>query len=290
MPATSVTQALEELDVSTPDTKICNGDGPVGETAVDCELPLLNGDPHTEQANGNPSGESAGCDKHVLGEGVQLMPVIPPVKKPFKPTPEMKAHLADIKARTKEISTKVDGGAKFQAAACSVAGSSKLRSGNEDRFSLMENVAEGVLMMAVYDGHGGDDTSDFLHKKLPAEMAKQVLMAGEYTPEGLTSALRKSVAFCEKKFCEEFLPPPPDSDEEEAPEVPEGGYTSSGACLLVALYVVEQRMLMVANVGDSRAVLALPPGEEEGCTSTAVGLSRDQTAGNPDELARVLAA
>eukprot|EP00959_Pyramimonas_sp_CCMP1952_P301492 6307914-Pyramimonas_sp.AAC.1 len=52
-------------------------------------------------------------------------------------------------------------------------------------------------------------------------MAKQVLMVapeagGDFTPEGLASALRKTVAFCESKFCEEYLPQPVDSDEEEA--------------------------------------------------------------------------
>jgi hypothetical protein len=40
----------------------------------------------------------------------------------------------------------------------------------------MENVAQGVLLMGVFDGHGGADTSDFLQKKLPAELAKQVIM------------------------------------------------------------------------------------------------------------------
>mmetsp|Transcript_15692 Transcript_15692/g.26452 ORF Transcript_15692/g.26452 Transcript_15692/m.26452 type:complete len:387 (+) Transcript_15692:459-1619(+) len=231
--------------------------------------------------------------EHTLGERVELLPVVALVKKPFKPTDEMRAHLADVKARTKEKAVKVDGGENFRAEVYSVAGSSELRLGNEDRFTLMENVAQGVLLMGVFDGHGGADTSDFLQKKLPAELAKQMLMAGEYTAENLATALRKSIAFCEEKYCGENLPKPKsaESDEDqEKEEVPEGGYTSSGACLLVCLYVVEQRMLVVANVGDSRGILALPPTMGEGGVGTAVGLSRDHTAGNPLELKRVRAA
>ena len=61
-------------------------------------------------------------------------------------------------------------------------------------------------------------------------------------------------------------------------QFPEGGYTSSGACLLVALYASERNELVVANVGDSRAILALPA--THGAEVTAVSLTRDQTAGD----------
>ena len=228
MAATSVTQALADLEVS-PNADAIVSTSPTEESANDPGQALPNGDVH-EDPSGKPNGQPS-CDdtkppispEHVLGEGVEIIPLIPPVKKPFKPTPEMKAHLADVKARTKQVATKVrvhfaraleplrtrsdllaeqpsgtqldrarcprparhtlragrtqrppaltpppahqvDGGEQFQAAACSVAGTSELRSGNEDRFSLVENVAEGVLMLGVYDGHGGDDTSDFLRQ------------------------------------------------------------------------------------------------------------------------------
>jgi hypothetical protein len=60
--------------------------------------------------------------EHTLGERVELLPVVAPVKKPFKPTDEMRAHLADVKARTKEKVVKVDGGENFRAEVYSVAG------------------------------------------------------------------------------------------------------------------------------------------------------------------------
>ena len=77
--------------------------------------------------------------------------------------------------------------------------------------------------------------------------------------------------------------------------MPEGGYTSSGSCLVAAVYDARSGELVVANLGDSRAVLALPPssegepaerGEAEG---VAVALTRDQTAANPLEWTRITA-
>ena len=114
MPSVSATQALEELNISAPATKISSNDSPKGEMAVNFGSPIINGDLllTSEQTNGKlnvPDSDKTETlnPEHILGEGVQLMPVLSPVKKPFKPTPEMKAHLADVKARTKERATKV---------------------------------------------------------------------------------------------------------------------------------------------------------------------------------------
>jgi serine/threonine protein phosphatase PrpC len=77
--------------------------------------------------------------------------------------------------------------------------------------------------------------------------------------------------------------------------VPEGGYSSSGSCLVAAVYDSRSGELVVANLGDSRAVLALPPcsavgaGEAEEAEGVAVALTRDQTAANPLEWTRITA-
>jgi len=240
--------------------------------------------------------------EHSLGMGVELLKVQPLPKKPFKPTDAMKLHLADVKARSRLgdvtdaeegdiVGLTMDGGAHFQAAATSMKGSSEMRDQNEDRFTLMQDVAPGIQMLAVFDGHGGFETSAFLKKSLAGEVAKQIMMVGCHEVPSLAGALAKSIKFCEDKFCKDSLPPEPDSDEEQE-EVPEGGYTSSGSCLVVVLYVVEAQTLLVANVGDSRAVLGLARdvGKEEPNSPLAVGLTRDQTAGNPMELIRVTSA
>jgi hypothetical protein len=76
-------------------------------------------------------------------------------------------------------------------------------------------------------------------------------MAGAYTAENLATALRKSIAFCEDKYCVENLPKPKSAEdedqEEEEEEMPEEGYTSSGACLLVRLKRIRVRIVMMST-------------------------------------------
>lgn len=49
-------------------------------------------------------------------------------------------------------------------AAVSEAGTSELRTQNEDRWSLVEDVAPGLVLLGVYDGHGGNDAAHFLQQ------------------------------------------------------------------------------------------------------------------------------
>lgn len=46
----------------------------------------------------------------------------------------------------------------------SEAGTSELRTQNEDRWSLVEDVSPGLVLLAVYDGHGGNDAAHFLQQ------------------------------------------------------------------------------------------------------------------------------
>jgi len=225
--------------------------------------------------------------EHALGKSVEVLPNSVPKKTPMKPTDAMKAHLADVKARTKSGAAHVERRPHFEAAAACRAGSSAQRLQNEDRYTLLEDVAPGVHMLGVYDGHGGDDAAIFLQQKLPGELSKQVLMSGAQEAADLAAALIKSIKWCEDKFNALNLPEEPD-DDDQPEEVPEGGYTSSGACAVVALYASHSRDLVVANLGDSRAILAAPPVPPN--VAAGVSLTRDQTAANPMELARITAA
>jgi serine/threonine protein phosphatase PrpC len=61
-------------------------------------------------------------------------------------------------------------------AAVSEAGTSELRTQNEDRWSLVEDVSPGLVLLGVYDGHGGDDAAHFLQevrRPFPADHAAQ---------------------------------------------------------------------------------------------------------------------
>jgi hypothetical protein len=54
-----------------------------------------------------------------------------------------------------------------------------------------------------------------LFQRLPGELAKQLLMSGSGSGGGhdVAAALRKAVAFCERKFCEANLPSADNADE-----------------------------------------------------------------------------
>jgi serine/threonine protein phosphatase PrpC len=46
---------------------------------------------------------------------------------------------------------------------CAV-GSSEMRAQNEDRWSLVADVAPGRTLLGVYDGHGGNEAAHFLQQ------------------------------------------------------------------------------------------------------------------------------
>jgi hypothetical protein len=52
-------------------------------------------------------------------------------------------------------------------------------------------------------------------QRLPGEVAKQLLMSGGGGGGDVAAALRKAVAFCERKFCEANLPSADDDDHAE---------------------------------------------------------------------------
>eukprot|EP00854_Cymbomonas_tetramitiformis_P022357 gene22357-26971_t len=173
------------------------------------------------------------------------------------PTPEMKQHLSEVKKKVK-LRKDSFSGTKFNAAGFSQAGCSSERKGNEDRFSLVDEVAPGVQLLAVYDGHGGDDASEYLRERFPQELSKRILLQGEQ--RDIPQALRKAIAACDEKFCEQFLPDDDRSEEDEEEEDDggkENGYVSDGSCLVAALLCSADNSLVLANVGDCRAVLGL---------------------------------
>lgn len=227
------------------------------------------------------------------------------------PTPEMKQHLSEVKKKIKSKKYYFSG-EKFSAAGFSQAGCSSERKGNEDRFSLVDEVAPGVQLLAVYDGHGGDEASEYLRERFPQELSKRILLQGEQ--RNIPQALRKAIATCDEKFCEQFLPDDDRSEEDEEEEDggKENGYVSDGSCLVAALLCSADNSLVLANVGDCRAVLGLRgsdappivhlPDSSNGCCQAdpllegkhkeakaryAIALTSDHDAGNPNELKRI---
>lgn len=117
------------------------------------------------------------------------------------------------------------------------------RSYNEDRVSMLLSVAKPqrranevwpkCSFFAVYDGHGGSFASDFLRDCLHKYIMKEPSFP--FSPiQALTLGFEKA----EKEILRQQLK----------------GKDRSGSCALVVLMVGET--CYVANVGDSRAILA----------------------------------
>ncbi|MES1912004.1 MAG: hypothetical protein MHM6MM_004352 [Cercozoa sp. M6MM] len=111
---------------------------------------------------------------------------------------------------------------------------------------------------AVFDGHGGKTAAVYTSAYLHTEVANRPCFL-----ENPRQALREGIL----KVHDDFVSPILDS----------GRKSSSGTCAIVAY--VEDTRVVVANVGDSRAVLSR--------NGHAVPLSDDHKPDRPDELQRV---
>jgi len=118
------------------------------------------------------------------------------------------------------------------------------RNYNEDRVSILLNVLKPkqriseewpkCSFFAIYDGHGGSFTSDFLKENLHKYIMKQPSF-----PFEPTKALIQGFENAEKEILGLQLK----------------NKNRSGSCAIVTLIVGD--MCYIANVGDSRAILAM---------------------------------
>ncbi|OEL13923.1 putative protein phosphatase 2C 51 [Dichanthelium oligosanthes] len=132
---------------------------------------------------------------------------------------------------------------------------------------------------AVYDGHGGARVAQACRERLHVVLAEEVVLrrgVGVGSDARWKEAMAASFARVDGEVTGGLSPPPklaPDVD----PSLP---YRTVGSTAVVA--VVGQRRIIVANCGDSRAVLSRG--------GVAVPLSTDHKPDRPDELQRVEAA
>mmetsp|Transcript_51146 Transcript_51146/g.95834 ORF Transcript_51146/g.95834 Transcript_51146/m.95834 type:complete len:446 (+) Transcript_51146:41-1378(+) len=150
---------------------------------------------------------------------------------------------------------------------------------NEDRFALdlelLSSDGLAVPGILVLDGHSGSRCVDHLADRLPGLLQTALAKKPNLTDENLRDAVLEACAFVD----EEFLVW---ARQQEAMD---------GSTLLLALiYALPggQYRLLIANVGDSRAVLCRgAPPEKEAAPLQAFRLSEDQKPNRPDEKQRI---
>ncbi|KAM4065032.1 protein phosphatase 2C domain-containing protein [Hirsutella rhossiliensis] len=163
----------------------------------------------------------------------------------------------------------------------------------EDRFThgLVSPWHNGSpwVALALFDGHAGWQTADFLEKKLIPSVRHGLSQikppsGGEITPERtLHGAIMKAFVDLDNsiiKTAEDAA----ESDQPLQEKVRRFAPAFAGSCALLSLYDPMTSRLHVACTGDSRAVLGRqsPDGKWE-----AIPLSTDQTGSNVAEVARL---
>lgn len=116
---------------------------------------------------------------------------------------------------------------------------------NEDRHNIILNINElnkdgnGINLLGVYDGHGGDYVSTYLEKNIPLYYYNKKLKTpfSEEYHNKVFKLLQKKIIKNKK------------------------GYTSGSTCLLNIMYKFENEIHMnIVNLGDSRMVIVYDNG------------------------------
>ena len=140
----------------------------------------------------------------------------------------------------------------------------------EDRFDLVDH--PGHVYAAVYDGHGGTKTAQYLQEQFYSHI---------FAPALAERAGDASAAF------EAAIPAADSAYTDKAKKDRDWQALFTGSCL-VACYVDKKRMAVtLGNCGDSRAVMGQ---EEDGGILSALQLTSDHSADMDDERHRVRAA
>lgn len=148
----------------------------------------------------------------------------------------------------------------------------------EDTHAVVERGAEGRFFV-VCDGHGGAAVARVVaHTFVDALLATRAWAAGD-----TAAALREACACVEGRLRTEHGQPP------------HGPALAAGCCAVAV--VIEQGIVYVANVGDSRCVLVRRPdsgddgdASKEGTEAEGIALSRDHRPGESGERQRLAAA
>jgi serine/threonine protein phosphatase PrpC len=153
---------------------------------------------------------------------------------------------------------------------------------NEPKEDLVELAMTSFI--AVFDGHGGDECSNYLTEALPHHVRQAILAQTpalraaiehsrlgtgrpDQAEDGVSELMRKIIKSSYLRADKEFISPA---------NAPQSGSTAATVLLF-------GRRLFAANVGDSRVVLCRGGGQ-------CVELTSDHKPSRPDEAARVRAA
>lgn len=145
----------------------------------------------------------------------------------------------------------------------------KVRSYNEDRVSIIQriylNSNQGIptSFFGLFDGHCGVSCANYLRDKLHHFVTKHPKFATDKP-----GALKEGILQCEGEFLSQAAA--------SAPQNP------AGSCAIVCM--ISNNSLLLANVGDSRAILSLCRGKQ------TVAITEDHKPGMLAEKNRIFAA
>jgi serine/threonine protein phosphatase PrpC len=149
---------------------------------------------------------------------------------------------------------------------------------------------------AVFDGHGGDQCSDFLHQHLHNYLIKSDAFKHQDYKQSLVDAMRKAEQTLITYACQMDPALSTDINQEPSSSIDQNdasisGLTSltengnkasasmsSGSCGVIAV-IKEREELLIGNIGDCRAVVSIQ--------GVARAITRDHTAADPEEAQRV---
>ena len=148
------------------------------------------------------------------------------------------------------------------------------RESNEDQHSVVINLdgsnkdMNNINFLGVYDGHGGKLVSKYLKENLPMFFVNKFKKNIYLKPDTYSKYVNKVYDVIQDKL------------KAEHPRA--ANYCGSTACITIHCFDPEEKksFLWIANVGDSRAVLANK-------NYIAVQLSKDHKPGSPEERTRI---
>lgn len=176
---------------------------------------------------------------------------------------------------------------------------------NQDRYCTEEwDLQDGIWRFsAIYDGHCGLDTVNFVHGQLPAmiRMSLQVLLSkyqsSAVAPELVSETISHSIQHLDNSIRADLFDLLPCDQLESMSDFEFNRLTKQQSCrwatisarctqgstIILALSDPQRRNLWVANLGDSQAVLV-----QKGADWTGTILNSLHNCDNPAELQRIL--
>ena len=134
----------------------------------------------------------------------------------------------------------------------------------EDRHTILTSPDKNITLLAVFDGHGGSNTSNYVNEKLPNIILPQIIaLAPKYNPQEI-----------EKILSREFVK----IDDIVKPLFDDG--STGTVCIVTPTHII------TANIGDSPAILFTKTGDiiyttnDHDCSNN-IERERVSLAGNP---------